>query len=92
MIEQEDIELKIKALIDYELNKHVSVYSKKPVTKTTRNEIYLIVADQIGVHKVMVRRIARKLIVDYVVKLGILQNNLNFQIKPKKSDTKIKGM
>ena len=81
MIKQEDIELKIKALIDYELSKHVSVYSKKPVIKTTRNEIYLIVADQVGVHKVMVRRIARKLMTDYIAKVQILSETTKHNLK-----------
>lgn len=90
MILQEDIEVKIKALIDYELTKRIMIPSKKTVMRIDRNQIYDTVSEELGVHRVMVRRVARKLMVDYVFKVGVLQNNLNFQIKPKKSNTIIK--
>ena len=83
MILQEDIDVKIKNLIDYELNKHVKVYGKKPVIKVDRNEIYLIVADQIGVHKVLVRKIARKLMTDYIAKVQILNDIKKHNLKTK---------
>ena len=83
MIQLEDIEIKIKALLDYELNKHVKVYGKKPVIKVDRNEIYLIVAEQLGVHKVMVRKIARKLMTDYIVKVQILNDIKKHNLKTK---------
>ena len=76
MIKQEDIDIKIKNLIDYELNKHVRVYTKKPVIKTNREHIYLIVSDQLGVHKAMVRKVARKLMKDYVEKFQILSDGI----------------
>ena len=83
LIEQEDIDIKIKNLIDYELDKHISVYSKKPVIKTDRNEIYLTVADQLGVHKVMVRKVARKLMSDYIAKIQILNDIKKHNLKIK---------
>jgi hypothetical protein len=91
MIEQIDIEDKIKNLVDYELNKGVKIlrHSMKKSVKhpglkmsvmqnspANRNHIYDTVADQLGVHRVMVRRIARKLISDYVQKFQILSNDL----------------
>lgn len=85
MIKQEDIDIKIKNLIDYELNKHVKVYTKKPVIKTNRDEIYSLVADQIGVHKVMVRKISRKLMSDYIAKIQILDDTRKRNLRSKVS-------
>ena len=74
MIEQNDIEMKIKALLDYELTKILS--NKKYVSNSNREHIYLIVSDQLGVHKAMVRKVARKLMKDYVEKFQILSDGI----------------
>ena len=66
MLDENDLENKIKALIDYELNKG----------NTDRNHVYDVVAYEIGVHRVMVRKVARQLLVDYVEKLQILGDGL----------------
>ena len=76
MIEQVDLDLKIKALLDYELGKNIRVHSKKVVLKTDRNQIYDLVANQLGVHKVMVRRVARQLILDYAERFQILNDGI----------------
>ena len=73
MIEQIDIEIKIKALLDYELSKGVNVYAKNHVHSLDRNDMFVSVADQLGVHKVMVRKVAKKLMIEYIDKLAILQ-------------------
>ena len=83
MIKQEDIDIKIKNLIDYELNKHIKIHTKKPVIKTDRNQIYIIVADQIGVHKVLVRKISRKLMTDYITKIQVLDDTKKRNLKIK---------
>ena len=91
MIEKIDLELKIKNLIDYELNKGVKILRhsmkksvkhpglKMSVTQNSsanRNHVYDTVADQLGVHRVMVRKIARKLMADYVQKFQILSDGI----------------
>ena len=63
MVDKNDLENKIKALVDYELNKG----------NTDRNHVYDVVAYEIGVHRVMVRKVAKKLMVEYIDKLAILQ-------------------
>ena len=73
MSELIELELKIKALLDYELSKGVNVYAKNHVHSLDRNDIFVSVADQLGVHKVMVRKVAKKLMVEYIDKLAILQ-------------------
>ena len=73
MIEQIDIEVKIKALLDYELSKGVNVYAKNHVYSLDRNDIYIAVAYEIGVHRVLVRKVAKKLMIEYIDKLAILQ-------------------
>jgi len=74
MIKQIDIEDKIKALLDYELGKGVNIYAKNHVHSLDRNEIYLSVADQLGVHKAMVRKVAKRLMIEYIDKLELLRN------------------
>lgn len=74
MIEKIDLELKIKNLLDYELDKNVRLGKKFP--KLNRNQIYVLVADQLGVHKVMVRRVARQLILDYTERFQILSDGI----------------
>ena len=65
MVDLADLELKIKKLIDEELNNGM----------LDRNKLYVKVADQIGVHRVMVRRIARKMVAEYVEKYNVLKND-----------------
>ena len=76
MIEQIDLDSRIKALLDYELGKNIRIHSKKVVLKTDRSQIYDIVAEQLGVHKVMVRRVARQLILDYAERFQILNEGI----------------
>lgn len=76
MIEQIDLDSKIKNLLDYELCKNTRIHSKKVVFKTDRNQIYDLVANQLGVHKVMVRRVARQLILDYTERFQILSDGI----------------
>ena len=65
MVDLNDLESKIKDLIDYELDSGAK----------DRNKLYVKVADQIGVHHVMVRRIARKMVAEYVEKYNVLKND-----------------
>ena len=81
MIKQEDIDIKIKNLIDYELEKNMYLGKKYP--KSNREQIYVLVADQVGVHKVMVRKVARKLMSDYINKIQILDDTRKRNLKTK---------
>ena len=75
MIQQTDIDSRIKALLDYELDKNIRLSKKHPLLN--RNQIYDLVASQLGVHRVMVRRLAKKMVVGYVQKYNVLNNGNN---------------
>ena len=82
MIQKTDLEERIRNLLDYELGKHVIISGTLP-NPVDRNEIYLTVADQLGVHKVMVRKIARKLMVDYIAKVQTLSDTKKRNLRTK---------
>lgn len=81
MILQLDLELKIKALLDYELEKNM--YLGKKYRRLNREQIYVLVADQVCVHKVMVRKVARKLMSDYINKIQTLSDTKKRNLRTK---------
>ena len=78
MIEQTDLDGKIRALLDYELNKYIKV--KGTVVKIDRNQIYTTVSDQLGVHKAMIRKVARRLMAEYIEKINILNEKVKHNL------------
>lgn len=73
MIKQEDIDSRVIALLDYELD--ITINSGKI---KTRNQLYDLVASQLGVHRVVVRRIAKKMVPTYVKKYNVLKNDKSY--------------
>ena len=97
MKQEENIEDRIKNLLDYELNKGVRIirhglkeaekfpnerFYLLPDTPLNRNYLYKLVADQLGIHKVLVRKVARKLMVRYIEKWKVLNDDKKRAVKP----------